>query len=106
MQDPEAGGRWYELINANPSSAEKAVPLNIVLFRSKKGSKIPPRDAGRLVKAINETRRIFVTITSWNETGAVRIAVSNWRTARGDDGVEASPELAEVKRVLTAVMQE
>lgn len=59
-----------------------------------------------MIKAINETRRIFVTITSWDGVGAVRIAVSNWRTANGESGVEASSELAEVKAVLTQVMRE
>jgi len=59
----------------------------------------------RLVKAINDTRRIFVTITSWEGIGAVRIAVSNWRTANGEGGVEASSELVEVKGVLSEVMQ-
>ena len=108
LRDPEAGGQWYELVNGSRSSSERAVPLNIVLFRGKNNSRFPPEDptsAGRLVKAINDTRRIFVTITSWEGIGAVRIAVSNWRTANGEGGVEASSELVEVKGVLSEVMQ-
>ena len=109
LQDPQAGGQWYELVNGINSPGERTVPLNIVLFRGKEGSQYPPSDPGsaaRLVKAINETRRIFVTITSWDGVGAVRIAVSNWRTANGKTSVEASSELAEVKAVLTQVMRE
>jgi hypothetical protein len=109
LQDPQAGGQWYELVNGINSPGERTVPLNIVLFRGKEGSRYPPSDPGsaaRLVKAINETRRIFVTITSWDGVGAVRIAVSNWRTANGKTSVEASSELAEVKAVLTQVMRE
>lgn len=109
LQDPQAGGQWYELVNGINSPGERTVPLNIVLFRGKEGSRYPPSDHGsaaRLVKAINETRRIFVTITSWDGVGAVRIAVSNWRTANGKSSVEASSELAEVKAVLTQVMRE
>ena len=109
LQDPQAGGQWYELVNGPNSPGERTVPLNIVLFRGKEGSRYPPSDPGsaaRFVKAINETRRIFVTITSWDGVGAVRIAVSNWRTANGESGVEASSELAEVKAVLTQVMRE
>ncbi|KAG7562513.1 hypothetical protein FFLO_02092 [Filobasidium floriforme] len=109
LQDAQAGGEWYELVNGTTSPGERTVPLNIVLFRGKEGSRYPPSDPGsaaRLVKAINETRRIFVTITSWDRVGAVRIAVSNWRTANGKSGVEASSELAEVKAVLTQVMRE
>lgn len=109
LQDPQAGGEWYELANGTNSPGERTVPLNIVLFRGKEGSRYPPSDPGsaaRLIKAINETRRIFVTITSWDGVGAVRIAVSNWRTANGKSSVEASSELAEVKAVLTQVMRE
>jgi hypothetical protein len=108
LQDPRMGGEWYELVNGTTSPAERAVPLNIVLFRGKEGSRYPPSDPGsaaRLVKAINETRRIFVTITSWDGLGAVRIAVSNWRTANDENGVEASSELVEVLSVLTDAMR-
>ena len=108
LQDAQAGGEWYELVNGTNSPGERTVPLNIVLFRGKEGSRYPPSDPGsaaRLIKAINETRRIFVTITSWDGVGAVRIAVSNWRTANGKSSVEASSELAEVKSVLTQVIR-
>ncbi|KAJ9095675.1 hypothetical protein QFC21_005547 [Naganishia friedmannii] len=94
MTDSEAGGQWYTLINALPAASNPSttpttttVPLNIVLFRGSETSPFPSTDkssATRLLHAINEQRLIFVTATSWGGVGALRIAVSNWRT--GDEG--------------------
>jgi len=92
-------------MSAKDPAAKRVVPLNIVLFRGKSSTLYPPEvkdSANRLVKAINDTRKIFVTITSWGGVGAVRIAVSNWRTARNAE-LFAS-ELAAVLRILRDVM--
>jgi hypothetical protein len=92
-------------MSADDSTAKRAVPLNIVLFRGKPGTLYPPEvkdSANSLVKAINGTREIFVTITSWGGIGAVRIAVSNWRIARNTDLYPG--ELAAVLRILRGVM--
>lgn len=108
IRNPDEGGQWYELVNdmsAKDPAAKRVVPLNIVLFRGKSSTLYPPEvkdSANRLVKAINDTRKIFVTITSWGGVGAVRIAVSNWRTARNAE-LFAS-ELAAVLRILRGVM--
>ena len=40
----------------------------------------------RLLHAINRQRLIYVTPTSWAGVGALRIAVSNWRTGLEGDG--------------------
>lgn len=101
IDDPEAGGRWYTLINAQRAPRTQGtpngtsttgiatVPLNIVLFRGTETSPFPPSDktsATRLLHAINAQRLIFVTATSWAGVGALRIAVSNWRTAGEGEG--------------------
>jgi hypothetical protein len=110
IRDSSQGGRWYELVNdmsASHSTSNRAVPLNIVLFRGKSGTLYPPEakdGAVHLVKAINETREIFVTITSWCGIGAVRIAVSNWRTARNNESFQT--ELDAVLRILRGVMEQ
>lgn len=93
-------------MSTNDPIAKRAVPLNIVLFRGKTGTLYPPEvkdSAMRLVKAINDTREIFVTISSWGGVGAVRIAVSNWRTGRNTDLFPT--ELAAVLRILRGVME-
>ena len=63
----------------------------IVLFRAK-DSKLNQV----LTDRINETRRMFVSGTSWEGRKAVRIAVSNWR-------VDVEKDLAVVKDVLLSV---
>lgn len=78
----------YELMNLSPEwlTSDRPVPLNIVLFRGATGSRYDPEDSSahtRLTAAINGTRRMYVTGTQWGGSGAVRLAVSNWRT--GDD---------------------
>jgi hypothetical protein len=92
MSDPEAGGKWYTVVNATnhptgPSAI--SVPLNIVMFRGSQDSEFPPSDptsTTRLLHAINRQRLIYVTPTSWAGVGSLRIAVSNWRTGLDGDG--------------------
>lgn len=110
IKDPSTGAKSYTLINEIPpstSTSNRLVPLNIVLFRARENTSFPPSiadSAAKLVKAINDTRRIFVTVTSWEGLGAVRIAVSNWRTAKGWERVEESEEFREMVDVLEGVM--
>lgn len=71
----------YELMNVSPGwtgeSNTPIVPLNIVLFRA-----AGEPSSARLVATINGSRRMYVTGTSWRGIGAVRLAVSNWRSGR------------------------
>jgi hypothetical protein len=84
----------YELINRSPvlsgdldeKNVHPIIPLNIVLFRGSHISPFPPNDpssAANLTNAINDTRRMYVTGTKWRGEGAIRLAVSNWRTGSG-----------------------
>jgi hypothetical protein len=78
--------------------------MNIVLFRGSAESPFPPNDPSssvRLTAAINETRRVYVTGTSWRGGGAVRLAVSNWRTGGGGE-----EEWQVVKGVFDQVMRQ
>ncbi|RXK42241.1 hypothetical protein M231_00600 [Tremella mesenterica] len=80
---------------------DRIVSLNIVLFRGSSNSIYPPSDltsARRLTEKINSTGKMYVSSTVWRGLGAVRIAVSNWRT--GDE------DLIIVKDVLDGVMNE
>lgn len=57
--------------------------MNIVLFRGSSASPYSPDDAdcgAKLTAAINATRKMYVTATKWRGQGAVRLAVSNWRS--------------------------
>ncbi len=66
-------------------------------------SSFPPDDPTsgvRLVAAINETRTIYVTGTKWDGKGAVRLAVSNWRTARNGD---QNKDFEAVVKVLSSI---
>lgn len=110
IDDPNTGGKHYTLINKidGTSTGGRIVPLNIVLFRCTENTAFPPSavdSAARLVKAINDSQRIFVTVTSWEGVGAVRIAVSNWTTAKDAENVESSEEFREIREVLLHVMQ-
>ena len=86
----------YELINRSPrvstdskgTEAKYIIPLNIVLFCGSSKSPFPPDEANsaaNLTKTINDTRRMYVTGTKWRGRGAIRLAVSNWRTGDGGD---------------------
>jgi len=81
----------YELLNISSDWESDGdapiVPLNIVLFSGAPGSRYPPSREGssaELTAAINATRRMYVTGTKWGGVGAVRLAVSNWRTGDAD----------------------
>ena len=57
--------------------------MNIVLFRGSSLSPFVPTDPGcgaKLAAAINASRKMYVTATKWRGDGAVRLAVSNWRS--------------------------
>lgn len=73
------------------------MPLNIVLFSGSAASTFPPDEEGssaRLAAAINATRKMYVTGTKWRGVGAVRLAVSNWRTGRdGSDDFKIVTEV-------------
>ncbi|GAA5994479.1 hypothetical protein JCM5350_004159 [Sporobolomyces pararoseus] len=75
---------------------------NVILFKpsSLAPTKYLDNSSGDnlLVKALNESREIFVTGTQWRGEKAVRIAVSNWMTLEERD-------LEIVKKVLDKVMQ-
>ncbi|WRT65042.1 uncharacterized protein IL334_001984 [Kwoniella shivajii] len=89
---------YYVLLNPSPPSfvhkgSEKRdgaiIPSNIVLFRARSSSTLfPPQDKTssiKLTKAINESRKVYVSATSWRGEGAVRIAVSNYLTDQKRD---------------------
>ncbi|WVW78763.1 hypothetical protein I302_100725 [Kwoniella bestiolae CBS 10118] len=81
----------YELLNPSPSylsSSGAIIPSNIVLFRATGDSPFPPSDPSasvKLTKAINDSRRMYVSATSWRGNGAVRMAVSDYLTEEGRD---------------------
>jgi hypothetical protein len=97
----------YTLLNPSPPSVlaaepEAIIPMNIVLFCGSPQSAFPEDEPGasaKLVNAINGTRRIYVTGTKWRGKGAIRLAVSNWRTGAGGED-----EWQVVKGVLDEVM--
>lgn len=100
MSNPSHGGQWYTVVNADPTDS---VPLNIILFRAKVNTPFPPSDATatpRLLHAINSQRLIYVTATSWEGVGALRIAVSNWRT-----GLEGARDFEAVVEALSGAMR-
>lgn len=107
MSDPAAGGKWYTVVNAvdSPNDPTKTarVPLNIVMFRGSEVSDFSPTEptsTTRLLHAINRQRLIYVTPTSWAGVGALRIAVSNWRT-----GLDGEGDFEAVVKALSGAMQ-
>lgn len=68
----------HEQLELLPAGVDKETAISktymIVLFRAKNDSV-----NGRLVQAIKDTRRIYVSGTSWDGKPAARIAISNWR---------------------------
>ncbi|WVQ79331.1 hypothetical protein IAT38_001428 [Cryptococcus sp. DSM 104549] len=101
-----AASPHYELLNPTPTSPTSTtptaiIPSNIVLFAPSSSSPFPPTDplaSTRLVKAINSSRKMYVSGTKWRGVGAVRMAVSNWRT-----GVEGEGDWEVVRDVLERV---
>lgn len=84
----------YELLGstAGDSDSEKLANIfMVVIFRAKNTAL-----NAQLVKKINESSRIFVTGSRWEEKPATRIAVANWR-------VDVQRDLKLVLEVLDAV---
>lgn len=110
LSEGEGGGaQWYEVLNATYKpeqdialDSEKVVPLNIVLFRAREGSRLHhPKGSSLLIKAINATRKMYV---SPGRDGAARLAVSNWMTGlRTDEDGKNDFEI--VVNTLRSVMQ-
>lgn len=82
------GSKYYTVLNADTGYVKGQVDLNIILFRAKQSCGVDAyvgNGSGVLVSAINETRQMYVTPSSGPDgLGAIRIAVSNWMTGRGD----------------------
>lgn len=81
--------KYYEWLPDQDASLEQT--HIIVLFRAK-----DPKLNDVLTDRINETRRMFVSGTTWEGHKAVRLAVSNWR-------VNVERDLGVVKEVLLAL---
>jgi glutamate/tyrosine decarboxylase-like PLP-dependent enzyme len=92
LLNPSPGFSIQSTSDTYPDSAERRVPiipLNIVLFRGSYTSPYPPSDpttSAKLTADINGTRKMYVTGTKWRGEGAVRLAVSNWRTGGAGEG--------------------
>ncbi|ORY66809.1 pyridoxal phosphate-dependent transferase [Leucosporidium creatinivorum] len=103
----------YDVLLPTTSEAPDYRQMNIVLFSP--SSSAPSRFQGadgskQLVKEINGGRKMFVTGTVWRGRGAIRLAVSNWRTEvpggeREVDGY-GGRDWEAVKGVLDGVMRE
>lgn len=82
----------YELL---PSETNKEVAISktfiIVLFRAKDEVKNQ-----QLVQKIKDSRKIYVSGTSWDGKSAARIAISNWR-------VDVDNDFAAIQEVLESV---
>ncbi|GAA5953725.1 hypothetical protein JCM3765_006950 [Sporobolomyces pararoseus] len=101
----------YKVLTPSSSSGESSDPFsyqvyNIVLFKPSSLAPIKfrlsspenPDPSTTFLAALNESKEIFVTGTSWRGEKAVRIAVSNWMTLETRD-------LEIVKKVLDRVMR-
>ncbi|KAI8616887.1 pyridoxal phosphate-dependent transferase [Chytriomyces sp. MP71] len=85
---------------------------SVVLFAAKKGNRggfdvSGPNVHGnaQLVERINGSRMMYVTGTTWNGKGAIRLAVSNWRTGlHVQTGDETDTDFETVVKVLAGVM--
>ena len=84
------GSKYYTVLNADTGYVRGQVDLNIILFRAKPSCGVDGyvgNGSGVLVSAINETREMYVTPSSGSDgMGAIRLAVSNWMTGKGDGG--------------------
>lgn len=103
MLDPSLGGKYYELVNcvASPSTQDsRVVPLNVVLFRALDSSPFGSIVDGNaaLLARLNGSRLVYFTGTVWAGRPAIRMAVSNARTARyADAGKRASASSGRVQ---------
>ncbi|WWC87204.1 uncharacterized protein L201_002090 [Kwoniella dendrophila CBS 6074] len=82
----------YELLNPSPGDFlvdNSIIPSNIVLFRASPSSTFfpssDPSASIRLTKKINDSRKLYVSATSWRGQGAIRMAVSNYLTTEERD---------------------
>jgi glutamate/tyrosine decarboxylase-like PLP-dependent enzyme len=101
----------YDVLTPDPSLSSTTDPFsfkvfNIVLFAPSSSAPAQyriaspdnPDPSATFLSAINESKEMFVTGTSWRGRKAVRIAVSNWMTDEGRD-------LEIVKAVLDRIMR-
>lgn len=116
--------KWYEVFTPQPANTigenlahSKHETTNILLFGITLN--VPDRFKGefgmrKVVEAINASRSLYITGTTFNGRDCARIAVSNWRTGLRA-GPEASPtslsgshdaDLQEVLKSLTSVMSD
>ncbi|CEH18334.1 Aromatic-L-amino-acid/L-histidine decarboxylase [Ceraceosorus bombacis] len=83
---------------------------NIVLFRASQACPnarlAGAEGAGRLVEAIKKTGKMYVSGTSWNGKGAVRIAVSSWLTGLDKDRKESDDDFNIVTSTLEEVIRQ
>lgn len=91
----------YDVLLPRVEEAPAFRQMNIVCFAP--SARAPSRFTGKdgaaaLIRAINGTRRVYVTGTTWRGRGAVRLAVSNWQT-------ELERDWPVVRQVLNEVMQ-
>ncbi|KAJ3266641.1 hypothetical protein HDU77_011389 [Chytriomyces hyalinus] len=98
----------YILLNGNMEGSDGLVS-SIVLFcasDSNSGGFDTKTDGNeRLLQRLNDSREMYVTGTKWAGKGAIRLAVSNWRTGTGEKDAEGEDaDFAAVIRVLQRVM--
>ena len=91
----------YDVLLPTAEEAPAFRQMNIVCFAP--SARAPSRFLGKdgaaaLIRAINGTRRVYVTGTTWRGRAAVRLAVSNWQT-------ELERDWPVVRQVLNEVMQ-
>ncbi|PWN30957.1 PLP-dependent transferase [Jaminaea rosea] len=83
------GREWYEVLTPECGQMDKGKmhepqpwrgewATTVVLFRGR------AVEAAELIARIKATRMLYVSPTSWGGKGAVRLAVSNWRTGLED----------------------
>jgi glutamate/tyrosine decarboxylase-like PLP-dependent enzyme len=91
---------FYELLPREDClSAEKIVNTHIVvLFTTAKAHQ---EHAKSLTKMLNDTGKIYVTGTVWNDEPAVRLAVSNWMVNVEEDTKIVTDVLHEVAAAVT-----
>ncbi|CAO1612999.1 unnamed protein product [Jaminaea pallidilutea] len=95
LQDPQPWrGLWTTTVVLFRPNAETCT---VEAFRDTE------QGSNRLVSAIKATRKVYVSPTMWAGRGAVRIAVSNWRT--GLEGKSASESQGDSRALAESVEQ-
>lgn len=125
VRKDEEASRYYQVLTPElcPPYGGNDMPWSgiwsttILLFRPhpltcpRKDFIDPIQGSNRCIDAIKQTRRMYVSPTVWNGRGAIRIAVSNWRTGLEDaagrrvDNVEESEDWRIVTETLRQVMK-